>query len=47
MLRWLEDHSAGEHALKLVREGGALDAEEQSRAFGESLPKGLRLVSPS
>lgn len=43
-LAWLQDQNAAEHTLKLVREGGALDAEEQSRAFGESLPKGLRLI---
>ncbi len=40
---WLERHGAAEHSLRLVRDGGSLDAEEQSRAFGESLPKGLRL----
>jgi hypothetical protein len=43
-LDWLAQQAAHEHALKLVRDGGALDAEEQSRAFGESLPKGLRLL---
>lgn len=42
-LAWLESQQAAEHSLRLVRDGGALDAEEQSRAFGESLPKGLRL----
>jgi hypothetical protein len=40
---WLEAQDAGEHAIVLVREGGTLAAEEQSRVFGESLPKGLRL----
>ena len=34
---------AGEHPFKLVREGGELDLEEQSRVFGEALPKGLRV----
>lgn len=42
-LGWLERHGAAEHTRQLVRDGGSLDAEEQSRAFGESLPKGLRL----
>ena len=32
----------GEHARELVDQGGQLDAEEQGRVFGESLPKGLR-----
>jgi hypothetical protein len=44
VLDWLADQKASDHAQQLVREGGALDAEEQSRAFGESLPKGLRLA---
>jgi hypothetical protein len=43
ILTWLDERGAGEHAQSLVREGGALDVEEQSRVFGESLPKGLRL----
>jgi hypothetical protein len=41
---WLQQQNAAEHTLHLVRDGGQLDAEEQSRAFGESLPKGLRLI---
>ena len=40
---WLETNDAAPHLVRLVREGGALEAEEQSAAFGESLPKGLRL----
>jgi hypothetical protein len=28
----------------LVAEGGTLEAEEQRRAFGESLPAGIRLL---
>ena len=40
---WLADRRAGEHAIKLVREGGELAADEQDRVFGEALPKGLRL----
>jgi hypothetical protein len=43
VMQWLTDRSADEHALALVTSGGQLDAEEQSRVFGESLPKGLRL----
>jgi hypothetical protein len=43
VLAWLAERGAGEHAQALVREGGSLDAEEQSRVFGESLPKGLRV----
>jgi molecular chaperone DnaK (HSP70) len=30
--------------VKLIREGGALSASEESRVFGESLPPGLRLL---
>lgn len=40
---WLDAHEAAPHLVRLVREGGTLEAEEQSAAFGESLPKGLRL----
>lgn len=36
-------HSAPEHFIGLVRDGGTLDAEEQGLIFGESLPKGLRI----
>jgi molecular chaperone DnaK (HSP70) len=42
-LGWLHRQGAADHTVQLVRDGGTLDAEEQSRAFGESLPKGLRL----
>lgn len=35
---------APEHYVKLVREGGELAAEEQRLAFGESLPRGLRIA---
>jgi hypothetical protein len=41
---WLETHGASKHLVELTRAGGALDIEEQTRIFGESLPKGLRLV---
>ena len=40
---WLERNESAEHLIRLVREGGRLEAEERSAAFGESLPKGLRL----
>ena len=43
VIGWLERHEAAPHLVRLVREGGQLDVEEQSAAFGESLPKGLRL----
>lgn len=43
-LQWLAASSASEHLIKLVREGGKLDAEEQGLVFGESLPKGLRIL---
>jgi hypothetical protein len=43
VLQRLSERGAGEHPLKLVREGGELDAQDQGRVFGESLPKGLRL----
>jgi molecular chaperone DnaK (HSP70) len=42
-LAWLATAGASPHMQQLVREGGRLDAEEAGRAFGESLPKGLRL----
>jgi actin-like ATPase involved in cell morphogenesis len=40
---WMRARAAGEHAIKLVAEGGELDQEEQAHVFGESLPKGLRI----
>ncbi|MEX2173213.1 MAG: Hsp70 family protein [Pirellulaceae bacterium] len=43
VLDWLVGHKAGEHAQKLVREGGELESDEQDRVFGEALPKGLRV----
>lgn len=47
VIAWLQQQNVAEHTLHLVRDGGQLDAEEQSRAFGESLPKGLRLIQAS
>lgn len=43
VLRWLDDRQAPGHYIQLVREGGELGEEEQGLAFGESLPKGLRI----
>lgn len=43
VLSWLAQHEAPEHYQQLVRDGGQLAAAERERAFGESLPRGLRL----
>lgn len=43
VLRWLDEQNAAEQLVKLVREGGKFDAEEQGKVFGEALPQGLRL----
>lgn len=43
-INWLVAASASQHLIKLVREGGGLDLEEQGQVVGESLPKGLRIV---
>ncbi|MFO0903458.1 MAG: Hsp70 family protein [Pirellulales bacterium] len=43
-LAWLEACQAPQHYCQLVAEGGRLDAEEQGKVFGESLPVGLRLA---
>ncbi len=37
-------HAAPDHSIELVRDGGRLDADEQNRVFGESVPKGLRIL---
>jgi hypothetical protein len=42
-LSWLQEVRASQHLVKLVREGGRLDTEEQTQVFGESLPIGLRI----
>ncbi len=42
-LKWLTDRHAPGHFIELVREGGQLQSEEQKFAFGESLPRGLRI----
>ncbi|MBC7853773.1 MAG: molecular chaperone DnaK, partial [Pirellulaceae bacterium] len=43
VLAWLGRANAPLHAVELVRTGGQLDEQEQTRVFGESLPKGLRI----
>jgi hypothetical protein len=43
VITWLDRRGARQHAVMLVRAGGQLDAEEQDRVFGESLPRGLRV----
>jgi len=43
VITWLQDSEAPAHFIELVRKGGRLDSEEQSRIFGDSLPVGLRL----
>ncbi len=42
-LQWLAAHAAPPHYVELVRAGGNLAEEEQKAAFGEVLPKGLRI----
>lgn len=44
VLKRLRDAAAPAHLLELIAEGGTLAGEEQGRAFGESLPTGLRLA---
>ncbi|HOP76842.1 MAG TPA: Hsp70 family protein [Thermogutta sp.] len=43
-LKYLAEHNASDHLLRLVREGGHLETDEQTQLFGESLPKGLRVA---
>jgi hypothetical protein len=43
VVAWLEEMGAPGHFMRLVRDGGRLEAEEQKAAFGESLPRGLRI----
>lgn len=44
LLSWMERHKAPAHLQELVRVGGEWRAEDQTLAFGESLPRGLRLI---
>lgn len=41
---WLTGHDAPPHFIDMVRVGGNIRDEEQSRVFGESLPHGLRVM---
>jgi hypothetical protein len=41
---WLATRDAPAHFVELVRQGGHLGDEEQGLIFGESLPKGLRIL---
>jgi molecular chaperone DnaK (HSP70) len=43
VLGWLGEHGAPGHFVALVWEGGRLADEEQKAAFGEALPRGLRI----
>jgi molecular chaperone DnaK (HSP70) len=43
-LDWLSENNAPAHLIELVRDGGSLDVDEQGQVFGESLPRGLRIV---
>ena len=44
VLEQLRAHQAAEHVVRLVAEGGQLDAQEQQHVFGEALPHGLRIA---
>jgi hypothetical protein len=44
IVEFMKLHNASPHFILLVELGGMLDEEEQSEVFGESLPRGLRLV---
>jgi hypothetical protein len=43
VVKWMQEHKSPDHLIELVTDGGMLDTQEQQRAFGESLPKGLML----
>lgn len=44
VLAYLAARKSPEHYRQLVRDGGELEAQEQKIVFGESLPRGLRIV---
>jgi hypothetical protein len=44
VLKWMDRLQAPRTMRKLVREGGLLEAEDQGMVFGESLPRGLRIM---
>jgi molecular chaperone DnaK (HSP70) len=41
---WIRDRHDSDHLVKLIRDGGRLDHEEQNQIVGESLPRGLRIL---
>lgn len=41
---YLESRSAAEHLVKVLTEGGSLDADEEAAVFGDTLPLGIQLV---
>ena len=41
---WIGKHGGRDHLVKLAVDGGSLDHEEQNHVFGESLPRGLRIL---
>ncbi|MDG5815396.1 hsp70 family protein [Chitinispirillales bacterium ANBcel5] len=41
---FLVKNGAPQHYISLVKDGGRLDEEEQNLAFGEQLPRGLKIV---
>ena len=45
VVKWLELNNAAEHLIRMVKEGGSFDVEQQGRIFGESLPQGLRMLT--
>jgi len=47
VLEALRTRQAPEHWIRMVEEVAELEGEEQSQMFGESLPIGLRLLTPS
>lgn len=44
VLKWMERSSASNHYRELIANVTSLDAEEQTLIFGDSLPKGLRIL---
>jgi len=44
VIDWLQLHDTRPHFVELVRNVGQLDRQEQGLVFGESLPKGLRVM---
>jgi hypothetical protein len=44
VLKWMEQLQSPKTYRRLVREAGTLDVEDQGTVFGESLPRGLRIL---